>query len=102
MIDLTEELHEELDAFDPRWKEHYTSIGRAAMAADVIGLYGRWVETDDGKKYLAAIRQLPDHVGKSKREAEEMNAPRSLPYGYSNLSLLMKGLLDDGREFRPK
>lgn len=99
MTDLTEELHDELDAFDPRWKEHYPSIGRAAIAADVIGLYSRWVETDDGKKYIATIRQLPDHVGRSKREAEAAYEPRSLPFGYGRMNT---DPVFDEREFRPK
>lgn len=88
MSDLTKELHEELDAFDPRWKERYPSIARAAEAANVTELYGRWLATSDGQKYAGAIKELPDRVGDARREADAMNAPGSLPFGYSNLGWL--------------
>lgn len=99
MSDLTTELREELDAFDPKWKEHYPSIGAAALAAEATELFARWVKTDDGKKYLGTITGLPDHVGDSKREAEALMHPRSLPFGYANI---YPTLDQDDREFRPR
>lgn len=85
MSNLTDELHEELDAFDPKWKEHYPSINVAAREAGVLELYGRWLNTPDGSKYKASVAGVPDRVGDSKREAEAMRAPASLPYGYDNI-----------------
>lgn len=85
MSDLTKELHEELEAFDPKWKEHYDSIAHAARAADVGELYGQWLVTPDGRKYTSTVVGLPDHVGESRKEAAAMQAPASLPFGYSNI-----------------
>jgi len=88
VADLTLELHEELDAFDPAWKTKYPSIGHAALAANVTDLYARWTRTEDGVKYLKSIRGVPDRVGDSRREAEAARAPSSLPFGYDNLGWL--------------
>lgn len=88
MTDLTIDLHEELEAFDPAWRERFPSIAAAARAAGVSEMYGRWLRTPDGCKYAAAVKGLSDHVGDSKREAEAMRAPTSLPFGYDNLGLL--------------
>lgn len=88
MSDLTKELLEELEAFDPKWKEHYQSIAEAARAGDVMELYGNWLLSTDGRKYLEAVKELRDYVGESRREAEAMRAPASLPFGYSNLGWL--------------
>lgn len=85
MSDLTIELHEELGAFDPKWQEHYPSIAAAAHAAGVTELYSRWLRTPDGRVYAGTVKELPDHVGESRKEAEVMHAPSSLPFGYSNL-----------------
>lgn len=88
MSDLTKELHEELEAFDPAWKEHHPSIADAAREAGVQELYLRWLRTPDGQKYSATVKELPDHVGNARKEAEVMHAPGSLPFGYSNLGWL--------------
>lgn len=96
MSHLTQELHEELDAFDPKWKERYPSIAAAAHAADVGELYGRWLSTPDGVKYTSAVAGVPDHVGDSRREVEAMRAPGSLPFGYSNIGMVPNSAWDQG------
>lgn len=88
MSELTRELHEELDAFDPRWKEHYSSIRAASIAAGVQDIYEHWLKTADGAKYTAIVKELPDHVGDSIKEAEVMRSPGSLPFGYDSLGWL--------------
>lgn len=92
---LTTELFEELDAFDPRWQSGYRTIGHAAQAADVLDLYKKWLETPEGVKYLAIVRDVPDHVGRSRALAEiERAQPRSLPFGYDNLGWLPNSAWD--------
>lgn len=95
MDDLTTELMEELDAFDPKWKEHYPSVGAAAHAAEATGLYTLWRDTPTGIKYRETVRNVPDHVGQSKAAAEAERAqPRSLPFGYDNLGWLPNSAWD--------
>lgn len=88
MSNLTTELHEELDAFDPKWKERYPSISVAAREAGVLVLYWRWLNTPDGAKYTSATAGVPDRVGESRREVEAYRAPSSLPFGYDNIGEL--------------
>jgi hypothetical protein len=88
--DLTLELTEELEAFDPKWQEHYPTLAIAAEAADVLGLYQQWITTPDGVKYLGATRGVPDRVGESRAAAEQLGHPRSLPFGYDTLGWLPK------------
>lgn len=55
---LAIELVEELDAFDPKWKDRYASIKAAATAAGLQDLYLRWAVTPEGKAYLDYFRDV--------------------------------------------
>lgn len=97
---------EELEAFDPQWRAHYSCVGAAAIAASVLELHREWLKTSDGQKYLETVKDLPDRVGQSKREAEAMSAPASLPYGYANYAYLpgspLGNKVDIETEFSPR
>lgn len=98
MSDLTYELMDELESFDPKWRKNYSCIGAAAIAANVLDLHQQWLKTSDGLKYLETVKDLPDHVGRSRREAEAMAKPASLPYGYANYSYLPGTALGAGSD----
>jgi hypothetical protein len=83
---LTDELTEELEAFNPRWQQAYPNKRAAACAAGVLDLYSRWLETEDGKKYVLTFTGVNDYVDQGQRRvAAEMEQPKSLPYGFGNL-----------------
>ncbi len=55
---LATELLEELDAFDPGWREHFRSLEDASRRAGVHALYARWALTENGKAYTAYFRDV--------------------------------------------
>lgn len=101
MDDLTLQIAEELDAFNPRWREQYPNVRAAAKAAGIVDMFTRWLGTSAGTAYLESCGSLPDHVGAAKREAYAHTAPASLPFGYSNIGEVDSPWFDD-RSFRPK
>jgi hypothetical protein len=93
-MNLTQELTEELEAFNPRWQQVYAHKRAAACAAGVLDLFNRWLETDDGKHYQAAFLGVRDYASEGRRRVEaEMEQPKSLPYGFGNLGWV-KGSID--------
>jgi hypothetical protein len=70
---MKHELFEELDAFDPKWRTHYPTIGEAAGAAGVTDLFHRWRNTDEGRAYTARMDGVPNYAGaiKAAQEAAE-------------------------------
>lgn len=53
---LKQELLDELDSFDPRWKDNYATLQTAAMAAGCWKLYMQFVNSHDGR-ILERIKQ---------------------------------------------
>lgn len=66
------ELFLELDAFDPKWQEHYTSVFWAAQAADVMGLYSAWKRSPSGQRYAQLVYGLPDRLRDTEAERRLM------------------------------
>lgn len=76
---MKHELFEELEAFDPRYRDHYATVRGAAVAAGVYELYVAWRKTDEGKACAAITRDVPDYISaiKTAQEAAE-RLPHSL------------------------
>jgi hypothetical protein len=70
---MKHELFEELEAFDPRWREHYATLEAAALHAGCIDLYKQWRKTPEGKSVSAFYKDVPDYVSaiKASQEAAE-------------------------------
>jgi hypothetical protein len=66
----TQDLIEELNAWNPRWQTSCKSIGDAALQAGARDQYLAWIKTEDGRAYLARFGNVPDREGASKREYE--------------------------------
>lgn len=54
------ELFEELDAWDPRWTEHYASVRMAAIKAGLMHLFVAYRATPAGQEYERLLRGVPD------------------------------------------
>lgn len=93
-MNLTQELTEELDAFNPRWQQVYPNKRAAACAAGVLELYNDWLETADGMRYAQTFSAVPDRGTQGRKNVEaEMEQPKSLPYGFGNIGWV-KGVGD--------
>lgn len=57
------ELFEELDAWDPRWTEHYASVRMAAIAAGLMHLFHAYRGTPAGQAYERLLSGVPDAYG---------------------------------------
>ena len=80
------ELFEELEAFDPKWQEHYRSLFEAATAAKVRDLLVQYLETPAGGAYLshtAGVRDYKAEIEEHQRLVELEQG--SLRFNYSNL-----------------
>ena len=67
---MKHELFEELDAFNPRWREHYPTIASAAAAASCTDLYRQWAATPEGASYRLRMSGVPDYQGAVKAAQE--------------------------------
>jgi len=65
------ELVDELDAFDPKWRNHYKTLHAAAVAADVEYLYAQFIRTGQGAKLVEAF-DVPDYAGAAERSRESV------------------------------
>jgi hypothetical protein len=65
------DLIEELDAFDPKWRHHYSTLHAASVAADVEDLYARFLTTSAGAT-LAERFDVPDYAGAAVRSRESV------------------------------
>lgn len=70
---MKHELFEELEAFDPKYREHYATVRAAAIAAGAHDLYLAWRKTPEGAACAAIYKDVPDYVGaiKAAQEAAE-------------------------------
>lgn len=57
-----EEFIEELDAFDPKWRERYATPLDAARAAGNVELYQLWLSAGAGKIRERLMSGVPDTV----------------------------------------
>jgi hypothetical protein len=52
---------EELDAFDPKWQQHYTSMEQAAAAGGLTAPMFMWLRhTAEGKRRCQTLAGVPD------------------------------------------
>lgn len=65
-----DEFIEELDAFDPKWKERYRTPLDAAKAAGNIALYHHWIQNGSGKARAALLAGVPDTVAANEAARE--------------------------------
>ncbi len=72
------ELFDELDAWNPRWREQCRSIYEAARASGAGELYRLWAQTEDGRNYERLMFGVPNY--QSAIEAQQEAANR-LPTG---------------------
>jgi hypothetical protein len=79
---MTHELFEELDAFDPKWRDHYATVRGAAIAAACHDLYLKWRSTPEGQACAAIYRDVPDYLGAT-RAAQE--AADRLPFNLGDV-----------------
>lgn len=72
------ELWDELEAFDPKWQQHYATTETAAAAA---GVCAQWHDYCRTRRQTMACnpRQVADVAGTIRRE-QEAAASSSLPY----------------------
>lgn len=68
---MQHELFEELEAFDPRWQQHYPRIIDAATAADVLDLYAAWTKTQAGLAYQRSMTGVEDARRDDMRNLDE-------------------------------
>lgn len=49
--DLMTDLVDELDAFDPKWREHYATLGQAVQAAGghAVAVFREFIKTPEGQ-----------------------------------------------------
>lgn len=65
---FSHELFEELDAFDPKWQEHYETLREAASAAQVLPMYYLYMSTADGSLRHIRHSGIPNTVRANKLE----------------------------------
>lgn len=70
----TNNLLEELNAFDPKWQVHYKTIAQAARAAKVLPMYSEWLGTEDGKHYQEIMHGVPDTIAQNEEERKVREA----------------------------
>jgi len=78
------ELFDELEAFDPRYQQHYPTLRAAAEAAHCVGLLEDYLHTAQGNAYRRDIESAPDVLGAIK--AMQESADR-LPYRLDNIGV---------------
>lgn len=66
------DLFDELDAFNPKWRDVYPTVRSAAEAAEVMGLYVDWTHTPEGMAYKSAFADVPDYAAAAKAAAESV------------------------------
>jgi hypothetical protein len=54
-------LFEELEAWNPRWREQYRTLWDAAQAAGEQALYYAWIKTEDGRNYERLMYGVPNY-----------------------------------------
>lgn len=69
---MIHELFEELNAFDPKWPDHYLTIGEAAQYAGLTDLYRDWAQTTEGREHieLFAVPDILSAVEEAQRDAD--------------------------------
>lgn len=74
-----DELRDELEAFDPKWQQHYRTTREAVLAAGprAIELFRAWCAGLG--KGCAACQQIPDTLGAIER-MQEAEASSGLPF----------------------
>jgi hypothetical protein len=80
-------LFEELEAFNPHWQRDYSSVRAAAEAANVMPEYYDWLTSNDGKRYKATMRDVPDTLAAVKK-LQELEANSALPHKRANIGKL--------------
>lgn len=70
------ELFEQLDAFDPKWQEHYSTLRYAACAARVEDMFFDWLQTSDGRKYRLQQQGVTDWTEVNRRAKAQIDAER--------------------------
>jgi hypothetical protein len=79
---MKHELFEELEAFDPRYREHYATVRGAAIAAGVHDLYLAWRKTPEGAACASITQDVPDYAGAIKTAQE---AAERLPFNLGDV-----------------
>lgn len=64
------ELFEEIEAYDPKWRQRYPTVRAAAQAAGCPELYTKWLLTPAGRTYADHIASLPDAYGAAQRDRD--------------------------------
>lgn len=77
----TDELVEELEAFDQQYRKNYKTLRAAAYAAGLRTEFHKWLLSSDGQRYIA-FANAHDHLRdnelrKAQREAEVNMASRA-------------------------
>lgn len=60
-----QELIDELDAFDPKWRDHYATLLDAAIAANAVDLHAAYKDSPEG--------QADDKLKATSRDWNEVN-----------------------------
>lgn len=79
---MTHELFDELDAWNPKWRQITRSLRDAAQQAGVMDIYLQWLGTPEGAAYLQKFAGTPDYLGAVRKQQE---AADRLPFSLSNL-----------------
>lgn len=69
----TDELIEELEAFDPLYKTRYKSLRDAAKAAGIAREFEVWVKSPDGQRWLE-VSKAHDHVADNHARRAQLEA----------------------------
>jgi hypothetical protein len=78
------DLFEELDAWNPRWRDYYRTIWQAAQACGVHTeiAYAAWIKTDDGRNYERLMYGVPNYQAAIETAQEAVDR---LPVGLATM-----------------
>ena len=92
----TEELKDELDSFNPKWKEHYKRLPDACKAAGIDDLLEEWYSTPEGVTYLELHSDVHDYMADNEARKAQMEAEQNMLT--RNREIAAKGYLEEGDE----
>lgn len=89
----TKELIEELEAFDPKYRDRYPTLRDAAKAAGILPEFTKWLASPDGKRYLE-VASAHNHVEDNRMRRLQVDA--ELQMAQRGAAQARRGHLVDG------
>lgn len=89
----TDELIEELEAFDPKYQTRYTTLAAAAEAAGIVDEFMDWLGTPAGLNY-SQIVSAHDHTADNAERKAQQGAEQGMLF--RNLATDKRGYVVEG------